>query len=655
MKRLLPLALLSLLLLAPAARGGDLEDIARDIQDVDVQMQYLVDALDQTEDPQERAVLQGQLDNARAHRAKLEADRVGVRALLDAAAEQHSGLGRRAEAMVEKLTALRDQALGRRRFFVARGEVKHAEAMGPAVERAEQELGRALDLQDVLAGAEVQLRDGALHATQQKLTEAKARLDDLESMIRAKEEMQHAAAAAEHAAEEDARRKATADEIAHRLTVAEAGIEEAQQRRAEFQAQVEGAAEAQDAVERARIRTQLVRLEARSAKLQVARGWLEKARALLAASDILEAQKALVQAKAALSHAARETLDDAGQAWLEDKELLEDKHRISELRRQAVRSLEAARQARAELQARLQQAGAAGEQAEIERLTERVREVRAQAAGLEAARETLEQAALLIDGRRYEEAKQAFERAKRRLEEVAARHPELADVAETSDRPFHGADPAADAHAEALRTQIAELEAQLAELSKRVTDKHEAHIRLSQRIRALKENLASLESRRALGVREVVTDEDGRFVIVGHGDDTYRVRLVTGDLSMLLGRAERVVGPDGVVVPGATTLDKTARSVATRAVSLKDVWSPKRVDHLRQAAKHLREAGQIEQAERLERQATELEASLRRYTAGRSGGAGSAAVLKAIGDLRQEVRALRKEVKELKQLILENR
>ena len=124
-----------------------------------------------------------------------------MRALLDAAAEQHAELRRRTEAVVEKLTALRDQALGRRRFFVARGEVKHAEAMAPAVERAEQDLGRALNLQDVLAGAEVHLRNGALHDTQQKLTEAKARLDDLESTIRAKEEMQHAAAAAEHAAE----------------------------------------------------------------------------------------------------------------------------------------------------------------------------------------------------------------------------------------------------------------------------------------------------------------------------------------------------------------------------------------------------------------------------------------------------------------------
>ena len=141
--------------------------------------------------------------------------------------------------------------------------------------------------------------------------------------------------------------------------MAEAGIAKAQQKRAELQAQVEGAAEAQDAVERARIRTRLVRVEARIAGLREAKALLEKARALLDAADVLEAQKALVQAKAALSHAARETLDDAGEAWLEDKELLEEKQRISEPAASArCASLEAARQARAELQARLQQAGA---------------------------------------------------------------------------------------------------------------------------------------------------------------------------------------------------------------------------------------------------------------------------------------------------------
>lgn len=61
------------------------------------------------------------------------------------------------------------------------------------------------------------------------------------------------------------------------------------------------------------------------------------------------------------------------------------------------------------------------------------------------------------------------------------------------------------------------------------------------------------------------------------------------------------------------------------------------------------------QAERLEKQAKDLEANFRRAAHIQASSARDARVLKAIGDLREEVGLLRDEVKELKKLILENR
>ena len=144
-----------------------------------------------------------------------------------------------------------------------------------------------------------------------------------------------------------------------------------------------------------------------------------------------------------------------------------------------------------------------------------MREVRAQAAGLEAARETLEQAALLIDGRRYEEAKQAFERAKKRLQELAALHPELADGAEASDRPFHTVARAGSERKAALGALLAELEAQRAALETRVTDEHPEHIGLTRRIEEVRRLLAALGDEDVADGSTLIVDEDGRYVLVG--------------------------------------------------------------------------------------------------------------------------------------------
>ncbi|MHC5009559.1 MAG: hypothetical protein ACYTG6_01265 [Planctomycetota bacterium] len=82
-----------------------------------------------------------------------------------------------------------------------------------------------------------------------------------------------------------------------------------------------------------------------------------------------------------------------------------------------------------------------------------------------------------------------------------------------------------------------------------------------------------------------------------------------------------------------------------------------RIEHLRAAAGHLREAGMVEQAERLELEAQEIERRLAIAAWGDSWPSPTHGrdVLQAVEGLRHEVRALREEIRELKELLLRDR
>jgi hypothetical protein len=120
-------------------------------------------------------------------------------------------------------------------------------------------------------------------------------------------------------------------------------------------------------------------------------------------------------------------------------------------------------------------------------------------------------------------------------------------------------------------------------------------------------------------------------------------------------------GPEGQVIrklaeaQRPVTVTKSVQGAYRVVGGPPDPKLEKQIESLKKAAKLLREAGQVEEARRLEKKRKELEARRPRYTVLRTPGMGNAQVLKAIGDLRSEVRALREEVRELKTLILKGR
>lgn len=740
MKRLLPLIALALLLLAPAARGGDLEDRENAVQEAAAQVELLLVELDQTKDAQKRAELQLRVDAARANWNARKSELEVVRTQLAQATAEFDALRARAEEMQRRMTALHDEAQGRQRAFVKKGDLKRAEAMDAALRDAVQRLGEAHAVSDVLARTEISLREGDLSKVQLGLMEARDRLEMLQWFLGEREKMRRHAVAAERYAE-DARRVRTAAEIAQRTEEAGAGIEAAKKTRALLVEAIQLASNPEDVKEIKRLQARMATFEEHAAKYHIAKGWLDRARALLETADLLEAQKALVQAKAHLQEAARRPLDDGSDTrpapeFRTQRTAAADVTAALELARDlratAATSATAAERVREALA--LQTAGEtdlAAKREEVERLQKRVEEVRAEMARLQAARDALEKARPLIEEAEYLKALRAFEDAKNRLDavnglattlretsatmvaisaridavkqkisdlkargvsddhvdlqhryhqlEVLSKH--LADARKRSDRPVVTSVRFANARRAILESALADTEAKLATLTGTYTGKHPEVRRLQHETAALKKQLAELEDGKleTLVVRDlegvdpavlqpydpesgetppnlrVVTDEDGRFTLLGGKDGKHRVHIVSGDLEI----AGRIVDEDGepikpVKVTEPVTVTKTAKSTVRRVWTPHDAKLRKQIDHLKKAAALLREAGQDDEAKRLEDKAKYLQAQLgpsRVYTTGATNGE----VMRAIGDLRTEVRALREEVKELKALILQDR
>jgi len=235
------------------------------------------------------------------------------------------------------------------------------------------------------------------------------------------------------------------------------------------------------------------------------------------------------------------------------------------------------------------------------------------------------------DRRRLEalcaEAAAAFERAMLARERV-----------EGSDLPFvEGSGEEADAErkAEAERLDrylaaVREVNALLERARKaldagRYDEAREAYEKAKARLAEAQEPTTVHVTGTATKTLRVVTDGSGRFHVEG---------IEEGPLVF----HGRVVDEDGRVLKGTRV---TTVGVDPRG----------RIEHLRQAARHLREAGHVEEAERLEVEAREMEERMARP----EGGGEMPDVLHAIRGLTEEVRALRREVQELKALIRQGR
>lgn len=619
MKRLLPLIALSLLLLAPAARGSEVEDLEAGVQEAAAKVEVLRAELDETQGEVKRAALEERVDAARTLLRARRAELAKVHAALAVAKEQQAAFRSQAEEMLQKTTATQRQVEARRKTLLDAGDAKRAKAFEPTVQRAAQNLGQALEVLDVLERTRQRIERGELAEVRHGLLEAEARLDDLRMWLREEQKQKRAAAAAERASEE-AHRVREAARIAALVEQAQRGIEAAKTTRARLETLIKRASDPEDVEEIERIRERWAHFEKHAAEFHIAKGWLEKARAHLAGMRPEEAKKATEVAKKRLDEASRKPLDDGSPSWPIAAELRAELHRMEEQRKVAARALEHAVQAREQFRSALERADPDERQDAAPGLRQRGARLQERADLLKAVLAALEKTRRLIDDERYVEAKKAYEEAKARLAH-ALREDTPRDV-----RLFSESNLKEQA---ALRARIQSLEDERVVLEQTVTPQHPGWIRCTRQLEAARKRLVALEGEG----RSFVVDEDGRYVVRG---------LVSGE------------GEVEVIVP-APTFTTQRGSVRIVGRTLEEAKTRERIEHLRQAARHLHQAGQPEQAERLEREARGLEERLGRSRGGRVGVGGNARVLEAIQDLRREVRALRGEVKELKELILQGR